>query len=75
VLKLETRAKLHVGHHIYGSVVLYWPSPSDSLGIWLIDCSASRHFIEYMGALSNLVEMETIVGLYLEPIPPIPEGV
>ena len=27
-------------------VILYWPSPSDSLGIWLIDCSASRHFIE-----------------------------
>eukprot|EP00253_Pinus_taeda_P001532 PITA_01532 len=34
-------------------------APSDSMGIWLIDSGASRHFTGYKEVLHNLVEKET----------------
>ena len=40
-------------------------SPLDSLGNWLIDSGASRHFTGYKKALSNLIEKETILEIIL----------
>ena len=37
----------------------------DSLGNWLIDSGASRHFTGYKKALSNLIEKETISEIIL----------
>lgn len=41
------------------STILYQPSPLDTLGNWLIDSDASRHFNGYKEALSNMIEKET----------------
>jgi len=40
-------------------------SPPDSLGNWLIDSGASRHFTEYKEALSNLMEKEINLEIIL----------
>eukprot|EP00253_Pinus_taeda_P006195 PITA_06195 len=40
-------------------------APSDSLGNWLIDSGASRHFTGYKEALYNLVEKETNLEIVL----------
>lgn len=40
-------------------------SPMDTLGNWLIDSGASRHFTEYKEALSNLIEKETNLEIIL----------
>eukprot|EP00253_Pinus_taeda_P030163 PITA_30163 len=40
-------------------------APSDSLGNWLIDSGASRHFTGYKEALSNLIEKETNLEIAL----------
>eukprot|EP00253_Pinus_taeda_P022616 PITA_22616 len=40
-------------------------SPPDSLGNWLINSGASRHFIGYKEALSNLIEKETNLEIIL----------
>ena len=49
----------------YLRLALSTNSPPDSLGIWLIDSSASRHLIRQKEALSNLIEKETIVEIIL----------
>ena len=41
-------------------------APPDSLGNWLIDSGASRHFTGYKEALYNLIEKETNRKLFLE---------
>eukprot|EP00253_Pinus_taeda_P024331 PITA_24331 len=40
-------------------------TPSDSMGIWLIDSGASRHFTGYKEVLHNLVEKETNLEIVL----------
>ena len=40
-------------------------SPSNTLGNWLIDSGASRHFTGYKEALSNLIEKETNLEIIL----------
>eukprot|EP00253_Pinus_taeda_P015808 PITA_15808 len=40
-------------------------APPDSLGNWLIDSGASRHFTGYKEALSNLIEKETNLEIVL----------
>eukprot|EP00253_Pinus_taeda_P004195 PITA_04195 len=40
-------------------------SPPDSLGNWLIDSGASRHFTGYKEALSNLIQKETNLEIIL----------
>eukprot|EP00253_Pinus_taeda_P002162 PITA_02162 len=40
-------------------------TPLDSLGNWLIDSGASRHFTGYKEALSNLIEKETNLEIIL----------
>eukprot|EP00253_Pinus_taeda_P036683 PITA_36683 len=40
-------------------------SPLDTLGNWLIDSGASRHFTGYKEALSNLIENETNLEIIL----------
>jgi len=40
-------------------------SPLDTLGNWLIDSGASRHFTGYREALSNLIEKETNLEIIL----------
>eukprot|EP00253_Pinus_taeda_P002588 PITA_02588 len=45
--------------------VLSTTSPSNSLGNWLIDSGALRHFTGYKEALSNLIEKETNLEIVL----------
>eukprot|EP00253_Pinus_taeda_P012928 PITA_12928 len=40
-------------------------APSDSLGIWLIDSGASRHFTGYKEVLHNLIKKETNLEIVL----------
>jgi hypothetical protein len=44
---------------------LFTTSPLDTSKKWYIDSGASRHFIGYKEALSNLTEKETIVEIIL----------
>eukprot|EP00253_Pinus_taeda_P016393 PITA_16393 len=43
----------------YLPAALSTSAPSDSMGIWLIDNGASRHFTGYKEVLHNLIEKET----------------
>eukprot|EP00253_Pinus_taeda_P005119 PITA_05119 len=49
----------------YLLVALFTSPPPDSLGNWLIDSGASRHFTGYKEALHNLIEKETNVEIVL----------
>eukprot|EP00253_Pinus_taeda_P001578 PITA_01578 len=49
----------------YLPTALSTTAPPDSLGNWLIDSGASRHFTGYKEALSNLVEKETNLEIVL----------
>eukprot|EP00253_Pinus_taeda_P032179 PITA_32179 len=46
-------------------VALSTTAPPDSLGNWLINSGASRHFTGYKEALSNLIEKETNLEIVL----------
>eukprot|EP00253_Pinus_taeda_P032546 PITA_32546 len=48
-----------------GRATLSTTAPPDSLGNWLIDSGASRHFTGYKEALSNLIEKETNLEIVL----------
>ena len=50
----------------YLPVALSTTAPPDSVGNWLIDSGASRHFTGYKEALSNLIEKETSLEIALE---------
>eukprot|EP00253_Pinus_taeda_P016640 PITA_16640 len=49
----------------YLPAALSTTAPPDSLGNWLIDSGASRHFTGYKEALSNLIEKETNLEIVL----------
>eukprot|EP00253_Pinus_taeda_P014766 PITA_14766 len=49
----------------YLPVALSTSTPPDSLGNWLIDSGASRHFTGYKEALHNLIEKETNLEIVL----------
>ena len=49
----------------YLPAALSTTAPPDSLGDWLIDSGASRHFTSYKEALSNLIEKETNLEIVL----------
>eukprot|EP00253_Pinus_taeda_P023367 PITA_23367 len=49
----------------YLQAALSTSAPSDSMGIWLIDSGASRHFTGYKEVLYNLVEKETNLEIVL----------
>ena len=49
----------------YLPATLSTSAPSDSMGIWLIDSGASRHFTGYKELLYNLVEKETNLEIVL----------
>eukprot|EP00253_Pinus_taeda_P004754 PITA_04754 len=49
----------------YLPVALSTSAPSDSMGIWLIDSGASRHFTGYKEVLHNLIEKETNLEIVL----------
>lgn len=49
----------------YLPAALFTSAPSDSMGIWLIDSGASRHFTSYKEVLHNLIEKETNLEIVL----------
>eukprot|EP00253_Pinus_taeda_P019536 PITA_19536 len=49
----------------YLPTALSTSAPSNSMGIWLIDSGASRHFTGYKEVLHNLVEKETNLEIVL----------
>eukprot|EP00253_Pinus_taeda_P003183 PITA_03183 len=49
----------------YLRAALSTSTPSDSMGIWLIDSGASRHFTSYKEVLHNLIEKETNLEIVL----------
>ena len=49
----------------YLPAALSTTAPSDSLGNWLIDSGASRHFTGYKKALPNLIDKETNLEIFL----------
>ena len=49
----------------YLPAALSTSAPSDSMGIWLIDSGASRHFTGYKEVLHNLIEKETNLEIVL----------
>ena len=63
--RYESNALNNKQDEYYLPAALSTTAPSDSLGNWLIDSGASRHFTGYKEALYNLIEKETNLEIVL----------
>jgi len=63
--KYESNVVNNKQDEYYLPTTLSTTAPLDSLGNWLIDSDASRHFTGYKEALSNLIEKETNLEIVL----------